>query len=187
MDLGAYAQIENLSELAARNGICVYRLRGYRLMKNEEPVSKEELDKMKHDQALYACAQLSEAEPPFSINPYCYSFSSDTERRQKKYMIFDKDNKYDPIGVRWENLHGKRRKVAKYVMKRAARNVDRQYALWNKYAGQDNVLYIHARQGSGNWSDTDWSSYSHEPWFLAAVNDYFDPTYCDIYARIDNA
>lgn len=33
MDLGAYAQIEELEELAKLNGIQVPRLRGYRLMK----------------------------------------------------------------------------------------------------------------------------------------------------------
>ena len=35
MDLGAYAQIDDLSEIARRNGIEVPRLRGYRLMKDE--------------------------------------------------------------------------------------------------------------------------------------------------------
>ena len=36
MDLGAYSQTEDLDEIAKRNNIHVPRLRGYRLMKNEE-------------------------------------------------------------------------------------------------------------------------------------------------------
>ena len=44
MDLGAYANIENLSAIASANGIDVPRLRGYRLMVKEEPITKKELE-----------------------------------------------------------------------------------------------------------------------------------------------
>ena len=43
MDLLAYGQIDELEKLAEANGIKVPRLRGYRLMSEERPVSKEEL------------------------------------------------------------------------------------------------------------------------------------------------
>ena len=49
MDLGAYVQIESLEEVAKANGIDVARLRGYRLMKYEKPVTKEELEKIGYD------------------------------------------------------------------------------------------------------------------------------------------
>jgi hypothetical protein len=59
----------------------------------------------------------------------------------------------------------------------------RQWELWNKYAGKDDILYIHARIGSENWS-----YYGKEvvgkPWFLEKVDDAYDSTYCDIYAKI---
>ena len=38
MDLGAYVQIEELEKIAKKNGIEVPRLRGYRLMSEEQPV-----------------------------------------------------------------------------------------------------------------------------------------------------
>ena len=39
MDIGAYAQIEDLSYIAKENNINISRVRGYRLMKNEyEPI-----------------------------------------------------------------------------------------------------------------------------------------------------
>lgn len=60
--------------------------------------------------------------------------------------------------------------------------------MWNKYAGQENVLYIHSRMGGNNWLDL---SYVNErakivqaPWFLGRVDDCYDNTYCDFYARI---
>ena len=39
MDLGAYSQIDDLNEIAKENNIEVPRLRGYRLMKNEEYIT----------------------------------------------------------------------------------------------------------------------------------------------------
>ena len=39
MDLGAYANIEDLDEIAKKNNIEVPRLRGYRLMSEETPVN----------------------------------------------------------------------------------------------------------------------------------------------------
>jgi hypothetical protein len=43
MDLGAYMNIEELDEIAKDNGIEIPRVRGYRLMINEKPLSKEEI------------------------------------------------------------------------------------------------------------------------------------------------
>ena len=42
MDLGAYAQIEDLNELMIINGISVPRLRGLRLMRDQERLTKED-------------------------------------------------------------------------------------------------------------------------------------------------
>lgn len=44
MDLYAYGQIENLDELAKKNGIDIPRLRGYRLMSEMTPFSDEEIE-----------------------------------------------------------------------------------------------------------------------------------------------
>ena len=44
MDLGAYVQIEDLSEVMKTNGISVPRLRGLRLMSEEKPLTKEEIE-----------------------------------------------------------------------------------------------------------------------------------------------
>ncbi len=49
MDLGAYVQIDDISELAKANGIEVQRLRGYRLMVEEEPLTQEEILKSAED------------------------------------------------------------------------------------------------------------------------------------------
>ena len=46
MDLGAYMQIADLEEVAKANGIEVPRLRGYRLMANEEQITEEQIQEI---------------------------------------------------------------------------------------------------------------------------------------------
>ncbi len=60
----------------------------------------------------------------------------------------------------------------------------KQLELWNKYAGREDILYIHARIGGNNWSRYH-DQVDTKPWFLEKVDDSFDSTYCDIYARIE--
>lgn len=104
MDLYAYAQIEKYSKIAEENGIEVPRLRGYRLMVEED-------------------------------------------------RAFSDDDDSIPAQT------------------------------FNKYVGRNDVLCIHARIGGGNWDDYR-DEVENEPWFIEKVDDDFDPTYCDIYARI---
>ena len=54
-----------------------------------------------------------------------------------------------------------------------------QSRCWNRYAGGDGVLYIHSRCGK------EYRKYAKEPWFLDGCLDTFDPTYCDIYAKVN--
>lgn len=180
MDLGAYANIENLSAIASANGIDVPRLRGYRLMAEEEPIAKKELEEEIRRSQLY------EIEAMFrEIAPGCYEHSQRTRRLVRKYMVLDGDG-YFPTGIRWDRLHGKRRKKAKYLMKQVAKEVLAQYDVFNKYCGRNDVLYIHARLGGANWIYYNKNGVIEtRPWFLEKIDDAFDSTYCDIYARID--
>ena len=57
--------------------------------------------------------------------------------------------------------------------------------MWNKYAGNENVLYIHSRIGGPNWNSYNGNELTKLPWFLDKVDDFFDDTYCDIYAHIN--
>lgn len=63
-----------------------------------------------------------------------------------------------------------------YYVKKDVRD---QCEMWNKFAGRSDVLYIHSRIG-GHCYD-----YEDKPWFLGCVVDWYDWTYCDIYAKIE--
>lgn len=186
MDLYAYSQIDDLDKIAKDNGIEVPRLRGYRLMKDEEPVSNEEIKKMIKDCEIEVVKDLCESEPFWSINSCSHILSRYTDFLKEFFLIktHDKDNYNEYIGIRWDRIHGWKRKVLKFAIKKQKRRIRKQYDMWNKYAGREDVLYIHSRIGGNNWNYYGGNELTKQPWFLGKVDDNFDSTYCDIYAKI---
>lgn len=183
MDLGAYVQIADFEQIVKDNGIDIPRLRGYRLMKDEKPISKEEIAEMRTFIAIDCVKELCTSKPFWSANPYCYYENSETDRKYSYYLIRNED---EYIDVRWDRIHGKKRKILKFEIKKAIRRLEKQYEIWNKYAGKEDVLYIHSRMGGFNWGMyKDKESITNQPWFLDRVDDWFDDTYCDFYAKIN--
>ena len=178
MDLGAYANIgeDTIEQIVKANGIEVPRLRGYRLMKNEEPVDLKEMWTEKDD--IECAIDLCVSRPFWNIHPYAKEYSGYTNYIRSLFL-YPNDK-----GIRWNRIHGWKRRVLKtYIHNEKKRKLE-QYKIWNKYVGRDDILYIHARIGGGNWK-----SYFHEvvnqSWFIEKVDDSFDSTYCDIYAKIE--
>lgn len=188
MDLGAYAQIEALDKVAELNGISVPRLRGYRLMANEEPVDYKEFRESVELDVVIACC-----ETHWRPSSCCYELSSATRDRCRYYIKNNYDfyyklpeeEGYKKPEVRWDRITGKRKRTVITEVKNRTRAIKEQYDMWNKYCGQPNVLYIHSRIGGGNWIYFDGPKLTEEPWFLEKVDDSADSTYCDIYAKID--
>ena len=179
MDLGAYMQIEELNKIAKANGIEVPRFRGYRLMKNEEPFDVKKIDKK--EIALDCVKELCCGKPFWNPNSYSVNFDCLTDYLCDYYMVKNKDGEYRE--VKWDRIHGRKRKILKTYIHNEYMRQRRQWEVWNKYAGKDDILYIHARIGGGNWI-----YYGKEvvgkAWFLERVDDAYDNTYCDIYAKI---
>ena len=180
MDLGAYAQIEDLDEIVKANGIEVARCRGYRLMKDEKSISEDELASIVERNMFDA------AEKEIRSNSYGWIVgSTETDRKCRKLLIGKKRSWYIEItGINWSKIHGKLRKRIKFAMKEAKRDTLIQWKMWNKYAGRDDVLYVHAKLGSWNWSDIKWDNYKCKQWYLDGCDDVDDRAYCDIYAKI---
>lgn len=63
------------------------------------------------------------------------------------------------------------------------KEIKTNYLVFNKYIGREDILYIHARIGGGNWKDY-FKDVINQPWFIEKVDDPYDNTYCDIYAKI---
>lgn len=173
MDLGAYAQIEELETIAKNNGIEVPRLRGYRLMSDETPVDYADILK---DAEVEIVNDLVSSIPFWNPNSGLSSYSRRIERLEKYYISKDK--------IRWDRIHGWKRRVLKFELKKVRKKYANQYETFNKYAGRKDILYIHARIGGWNWY-TYHGDVDTKPWFIEKVDDAFDSTYCDIYAKID--
>lgn len=184
MNLKAYSQIEDLMPVLQSTGIEIPRLRGLGLMKNEEPVNQTDLNEILHSMEILAVQNLCESFPAWDFYSCCSEFCPATDRRIKKYMILDEDG--DPISIRWDSIHGKKRKTAKYAIKQYKKAVIDNIKVFKKYAGRDDVLFVHARIGGDNWNYFNGPSIvASHPAFLEKVDDYFDSTYCDIYLKID--
>lgn len=186
MDLTTYMQIDDLEKIAKDNNIKVPRLRGYRLMKDEEPVTKEQINKLMQYCEIDVCARLCRANPFWNINSGCSEYSSWTDSILKYYLVthIDENGHEEYIDIRWDRIHGWKRKVLKFEIKKQKRRIQKQFDMWNKYVGKENILYIHSRIGGRNWNYYGGNELAKSPWFLDKVDDHYDNTYCDIYASI---
>lgn len=172
MDLYAYAQIDDLEKIAKDNGIEVPRLRGYRLMSDETPMDvKEFCDGVDVDVAKDLC----EATPFWSENPHYWSSNDWTDFLKEYYVTNGK--------IQWHKIHGWKRKVLKTAIHNELVKRKKQAETFNKYVGRKDILYIHARIGGNNWKSY-YTAVLNQPWFIEKVDDAFDSTYCDIYAKI---
>ena len=85
MDLGAYANIEDLQQLAEKNGIDMPRCRGYRLMKNEKPISNKEIEDIGNNNALDVINNKYFASEYLGSGIIATCFNEAYDRKRKKY------------------------------------------------------------------------------------------------------
>lgn len=188
MDIGAHLAMSDFEPIAKRNNIMVPRTRGYRLMKNEPALTEEEI------QANIQALIIEEAIYFFNI----FGYNNVGYRKKSvgslidKYLVYEaKYNDQHELEsitykeVRWENIRGKKKKNFKMIIKKKIKKLMNQIEVWNNYAGKEGILYIHARIGGYNWDYFGGSELEKEDWFIEKVDDQHDPSYCDIYARIN--
>lgn len=181
MDLYAYSQIETLEEIAKKNNIYVPRLRGYRLMKNEVPNNFNDEGRNLEAECV---KELCTFDPCWDPKSWMACYNERTDRKRRYYIETIENGDAVIEKVRWDRIHGRKRRILKTFIRNERKRFERQKALWDKYAGREDVFYIHARLGGANWP------YYHaevdtKPWFLEKVDDAYDSTYCDIYAKIE--
>lgn len=165
MDLEAYAQIDKLTQIAEENGIDVPRLRGYRLMSQSEPFTEEQIENEIHDMLSYQYRRLED------ISARMFE-----DAMAKDIRAFDADESCISL--------------CKDYIYSFEGDIRKQCKVYNKYCGRDDVLMIHSRMGGKKYKykDKDGNEVvydlTEQPWFLDHVYDAYDPTYCDIYAKI---
>jgi len=179
MDLEAYVNIPKFEKFVEEQGIKINRVRGYRLMKDEKPITKDEMYEIVEHNLPYILESILTRRYDPKLG-FCYYAGYMSNNQEKKYFI--QVDEYEKK-INWKNIHGKLRKKLKYEQKCLAKAVFTQWNMWNKFCGE-NILYIHAKQGIYNWSDTWRKDYENEEWYLDSCDDAFDNCYADIYAKI---
>lgn len=184
MDLFAYTQIDSLHDILSSTGIDIPRLRGLRLMLEEEPITDDDIADEIHGEQMYVAERIICSIPKWSPNSDTTRYNWRIDRECRKYLVYDADGKV--TDVRWELIHGQHRRNMKHAMKIAKRRVLDSFGTFNRYAGRDDILCVHARIGGRNWTyyNKD-GAVSDNDAFIEKVDDMFDDTYCDIYLRID--
>lgn len=192
MDLGAFQNIEVLDGLAKDNGIDIPRCRGYRLMKDEVVITQAEIDKLKRINAIYITELLIDSDQFWcgsdEYADICIRVGAYHRRSKGYFLVPNKDEKGmgEYSSIRWDRIHGWKRRILKFKIKQDNRKIQKQFDTWNKYAGRKDVLYIHSRIG-GYDQETylEKGELINQPWFLDRVDDSIDSTYCDFYAKIN--
>lgn len=188
MDLMAYANIENLEEIAKNNNIDIPRLRGYQLCSDMTPWTKDEIKETLDSIAVNTCEDLCTSKPFWNPNSYCSTFNWWTHYLCDYYLIKGK-NKYgymNYIDIRWDRIHGWKRKVLKTAIHNKQKKFKNFVKVWDSYCGRTDVLRVHSRIGGNNWMYFKGNELKKEPWFIEKIDDWFDRTYCDIYCKIEN-
>lgn len=186
MDLLAYAQIDEYEKLLTSNNIKIPRLRGIDPCEGMKPWTNEECKKSIERIRNRTCEDLCTAIPFWSSKPEYYEFSDWTDCLREYYMIIDKSiGRIGTNGIRWDRIHGWKRRRLKTEIHNNVKKFDRYVATWNRYCGCKDVLRIHSRIGGKNWSYYGGGELVCQPWFIEKVDDYFDSTYCDIYVRVN--
>lgn len=194
MDLLAYLNKEEIEEIMKKNSIEIPRFRGGYLTSSTEKLPDEAFKNyaalLKETVYVSACT----SEPRFRPNSPVHEYSSATDKMKKKYLTTktetwtDEDGTeysiYDKIDFNWNLVHGKNKKAIKLAIKQGEKALSKFFLTYNKYAGKENVLCIHARIGGNNWAFYGGSDIERQPWFLEKIDDYFDNTYCNIYVKI---
>lgn len=174
-------EMQKLTELMNKNNIVIPRFRGCCFMSNAERIS---IDDDKENISIYSVIDLCESEPFWTPNTGTNVWDWKTDSLKKYYLIVNKEQ-FSYSGIRWDRIHGWKRKVLKtYIHNEIARR-QKEINVWNKYVGREDVLYISARIGGGNWPYY-YREVVNKPWFLEKVDDSVDSSYCSIYAKINS-
>ncbi len=179
MDLYAYTNIDDLNNIAHQNRILVPRLRGCRLMGSESMAGKTELDAIFKDIEIYACKDMISGFPQWSLRQAWYQYDSHIRYLENYYIEKHADGSER---VRWERIHGKKRKALKFVIKKRKKRVLEDYGVFNKYVGCNDVLYVHSRIGADKEAIEE---VKKNPRYLDMSIDWYDRTYVTFYFQIN--
>lgn len=176
--------IEALNFLLDSININIPQLKAFNLMKFTRKITTEELNEMIIENEVANVAALIDDYHRWNdprLQPTLNYEMKPSKRR--RYLKYDEETGWDE-SVRWENIHGRHRKTAKFECKKDRKNIIKNVNTFNKYVGQDNILRVCARLGGFNWIYFRGDRFTKHPAFLEKIDCVGDSTFCDIYLKI---
>ena len=149
---------------------------GFKPMSDKKLSNPEEIAKRKHEDAVQTLENLLVRYPAWSTRSHWSVYDWRSHLRREHYLTKDEHGDYN--GIRWDRIHGKHRKLLKYKLKKHSPEIDKQYNVWDKYAGREDVAYIYIKYYHLK------DELYNQPWFLEKVYDYFEPTCCYVFVKI---
>ena len=135
-------------------------------MKFQRKVTKEELNEMIRENEVANVAALIDDSPRWNDKRLQFTLSCEMKpSKRRKYLKYDEETGWDE-SVRWENIHGRHRKTAKFECKKGRKNIIKNVNTFNKYVGRDDVLRVCARLGGFNWIYFRGDKFTKHPAFL---------------------
>ena len=107
----------------------------------------------------------------------------DEIERQARRSYRETRQLYTPT-AHWRIIGVNNRREIKGKARYYAKQTRKQLRTYNKYAGKEGIVMVHARLGGANWKYYDGPLMEMRPWFIEKVDDGADNTYCDIYVRV---
>ena len=154
------------------------------IMKEETKISLEEVDQIMKKQEVMIIDRLLSSNPRWTLQPY-FTMLKNKEKYVHKYIHFDSKEEH----VRWDRLHGKHRKIAKFECKKEKKKIKDGILAFNHFAGRDNVMCI--RVDSNHLEGGKGLLYQIEslPYFLTMnpsyENEAFSSNIYDIYLKVN--
>lgn len=173
-------EIKTVFDVFETTGVMIPGISAIRVMKEESKISLEEVIKIIKEQEVMIVEDLLSSYPRWTIQPY-YIRSKNKEKYVHKYIHSGEEEMY----VRWDRIHGKHRKIAKFECKKREKKVKKAADVFNKYVGRNDVIcvytYLPKRSDKEEWIKLIKSETS----FLEISTDYNYPCIYDIYLKVD--
>lgn len=173
-------EIRTVFDIFETTGVAVPGIRSICVMKEEEKISLSEIDRVMKREEVFIIDDLLSSYPRWTIHPY-YTRPKNKEKYVHKYIHSSEEEAY----VRWDRIHGKHRKIAKFECKKEKKRAKEAAGVFNKYVGKDDVICVYVfpqnRSDKEEWIKQIKSELS----FLEINTDYDDPCIYNVYLKVD--
>lgn len=154
------------------------------IMVEEKKIPLSMIDHNMKEQEVLIIDSLLSSQPRWTLHPY-FTIPKNKEKYVHKYIYWDSKGEY----VRWNQIHGKHRKIARFECKKERKRISEMILAFNHFAGRNDVICIRVESRDFKKKEEYISKIKTSESFLQINPNYnsklFDSTIQDIYLKVD--